>query len=123
MHLGVDIIVNALPQKAKKVVFIISNLLVLYVLYLLLVGSWDMTILNMNSTAPATGLPLSFLYGIGIVTAISMAAIVIVKVVQALTTKDAALVMVSSSDEVLEDVQNHQINPEKPAGLSEKASI
>jgi TRAP-type C4-dicarboxylate transport system permease small subunit len=123
MHLGVDIIVNALPQKAKKVVFIISNLLVLYVLYLLLVGSWDMTILNMNSTAPATGLPLSFLYGIGIVTAISMAAIVIVKVVQALTTKDAALVMVSSSDEVLEDVQNHQINPERPAGLSEKASI
>ncbi|WP_243297767.1 TRAP transporter small permease [Bacillus litorisediminis] len=104
MHLGVDIIVNALPQKIKKIVFVISNLLVLYVLWLLLVGSWKMTVLNMNSYAPATGLPFSFLYGIGIVTSISMAAIIIIRMVQTLTSKnESSLTMVSSTEDILKE--------------------
>ncbi|MED4206528.1 TRAP transporter small permease [Neobacillus mesonae] len=101
MHLGVDLVVNALPPKLKKIAFVISNLLVLYVLWLLLVGSWKMTLLNMNSTAPATGLPLAYLYGIGIVTSLSMAAIVIIRMFQTFTSKtDSNLTMISSTEEV-----------------------
>jgi TRAP-type transport system small permease protein len=104
MHLGVDVVVNALPVKLKKAAFVISNLLVLYVLWLLLVGSWKMTVLNMNSSAPATGLPLSYMYGIGIVTSIAMAGIMIVKLIEGLLSKDeSSLVIVSSSDEVIEE--------------------
>jgi TRAP-type transport system small permease protein len=104
MHLGVDVVVNALPLKLKKAAFVISNLLVLYVLWLLLVGSWKMTVLNMNSSAPATGLPLSYMYGIGIVTSIAMAGILIVKLIEGLFSKDdSTLLIVSSSDEVIEE--------------------
>jgi TRAP-type transport system small permease protein len=108
MHLGVDIVVKALPKTLQKIAFVISNLLVLYVLWLLLDGSWKMTVLNMNSSAPATGLPLSYLYGIGLVTSISMGAIVIIKMVQAFTSKeDANFVMVTTSEDVIEEVVEH----------------
>jgi TRAP-type transport system small permease protein len=108
MHLGVDIVVKALPKTLQKIAFVISNLLVLYVLWLLLDGSWKMTVLNMNSSAPATGLPLSFLYGIGLVTSISMGAIIIIKMVQAFTSKeDANFVMVTTSEDVIEEVVEH----------------
>lgn len=120
MHLGVDLVVNALPLKLKKVVFIISNLLVLYILWLLLEGSWKMTVLNMNSTAPATGVPLSFLYGIGLVTSVSMGWIVLVKMVRGIRSKDGQFTIISSSDEVIEEVIDMEI---KNSVKSDKVSI
>jgi TRAP-type transport system small permease protein len=125
MHLGVDLIVNALPEKAKKVVFVISNLLVLYVLWLLLEGSWKMTVLNMNSSAPATGLPLSFLYGIGILTSISMAAIVLVRMIQTLSSKGNVTLMVSSTEHVIEVIHETEGNEniKGKTSKSEKISI
>jgi TRAP-type transport system small permease protein len=114
MHLGVDIVVNALPVKLKKAVFVLSNILVLYVLWLLLVGSWKMTVLNMNSTAPATGLPLAYVYGIGIVTSISMGVILVVKLFEGLILNNSSsLVMVSNSDEMIEEaLVNGDVNLE-----------
>lgn len=87
MHLGVDIVTNALPKTWKKIFFVISNLLVLWVLWLVLEGSWKMTLLNMVSKAPATGLPLSYVYGIGIVMSVAMAIIVLGNLYKVLTNK------------------------------------
>lgn len=101
MHLGVDIVINALSRKVKKVVFIVSNLLVLYVLWLLLNGSWKMAVLNMDSKAPATGTPLGLVYGIGVVTSIGMAIIVLVNMFRMLLVRDASLSMISNSDEAV----------------------
>lgn len=101
MHLGVDIVINALSRKVKKVVFIVSNLLVLYVLWLLLNGSWKMAVLNMDSKAPATGTPLGLVYGIGVVTSIGMAIIVLVNMFRMLLVQDASLSMISNSDEAV----------------------
>jgi TRAP-type transport system small permease protein len=101
MHLGVDIVINALPRKAKKVVFIISNLLVLYVLWLLLNGSWKMAVLNMNSKAPATGTPLGLVYGIGVVTSVGMAIIVLTNMFQTLLVRNGSLSMISNSDKAI----------------------
>ncbi|RBW70944.1 TRAP transporter small permease [Bacillus taeanensis] len=88
MHLGVDIVTNMLPEKVKKIAFVISNLLVLYVLWLLLEGSWKMTLLNMSSLAPATKIPLGFVYGIGIVASIGMGAIAIINFYKAFRGKN-----------------------------------
>lgn len=87
MHLGVDVVTNLLSKRWKRIVFVVSNLMVLYVLWLLFIGSWKMTVLNMVSKAPATGLPLSYVYGIGIVTSVSMAIIILYNLYKALFTK------------------------------------
>lgn len=76
-HLGVDIFVKKLSPRMKKAVFVLTNGILLYALWLVLDGSWKMTLINMDSMAPATGLPLACVYGIGIVTSISMAAIIV----------------------------------------------
>lgn len=100
MHLGVDLVVKALPKNVQKVVFVISNILVLYILWIVIDGSWKMAVLNMNSTGPATGMPLSYLYGTGVVTGIWMMAIIITSVYKALKGETDDFVAVQTADDV-----------------------
>ncbi|QNU29664.1 TRAP transporter small permease [Geobacillus sp. 46C-IIa] len=83
-HLGVDTLLRKLPPRAKQMVFVISNVIVLYVLYLLLDGSWKITLSSIGSRAPATGLPMAFIYGTGLVVSIGMGIIVLFHIYQAL---------------------------------------
>jgi TRAP-type C4-dicarboxylate transport system permease small subunit len=48
-------------------------------------GSWKMTELNADSLAPATNMPLSMIYGTGIVMGIGMAVIVLLNMYRAVT--------------------------------------
>ncbi|OKO94244.1 TRAP-type C4-dicarboxylate transport system, small permease component [Geobacillus proteiniphilus] len=83
-HLGVDTLVRKLPTGAKRIVFVISNAIVLYVLYLLFDGSWKITLSSVGSRAPATGLSMAFIYGTGLVVSIGMGLIILVHLYQAL---------------------------------------
>jgi TRAP-type transport system small permease protein len=103
-HLGVDILLKKLPLGAKRVVFIISNLIVLYVLWLLLDGSWKITISNLHSAAPATGLPLAYVYGIGIIVSIGMGIIVMFNIYRALFQLEELTRMKESEDEIIQAV-------------------
>ncbi|MFC4768051.1 TRAP transporter small permease [Effusibacillus consociatus] len=101
-HLGVDMLVKKLPVKLQKVVYVISNLLILYILWLVLDGSWKMTELNMDSQAPATGLPLAFVYGIGVVSSLGMGIIILNNLFRVLFQKISIndLIMTRESEEV-----------------------
>lgn len=66
-HLGVDVLVKRLPLWLRKIVFVISHLLMLLMCALIVYGSWKLMRLNFNSHAPSTGLPLSFLYMAGMI--------------------------------------------------------
>lgn len=101
MHLGVDLVVKALPQRMQKVVFVISNGIVLYILWLVVDGSWKMSVLNMNSTGPATGMPLSYLYGIGVVSGIWMMILVASSVFKVLKNETDDFTTVQSSEEIV----------------------
>ncbi|RAK22024.1 TRAP-type C4-dicarboxylate transport system permease small subunit [Anoxybacillus vitaminiphilus] len=106
-HLGVDTLLKKLPLSAKRVVFILSNLIVLYVLWLVLDGSWKITMTNMHSTAPATGLPIAYVYGIGIVMSIGMGIIVLFNTYRALFRTDTIeelTRMKESEEEIMEAV-------------------
>ena len=83
-HLGFTSLVQKLPKNGKKVAFVISNSLVLYCLWALLEGSWQMTTLSVHTVSPATGLPLSFMYGIGVIMGIGMFGIVFVNLYRAI---------------------------------------
>ncbi|WNS79578.1 TRAP transporter small permease [Domibacillus sp. DTU_2020_1001157_1_SI_ALB_TIR_016] len=102
-HLGVDMLIKRLPNKMKRVVLVISDLLILAVLYLVLDGSWKMTMINIDSKAPATGLPLAFVYGTGILVSISMGIMTIYNLYQVMFNKikDEDLVKISDSEELI----------------------
>lgn len=105
MHLGVDIVVNALPKKLQKVVFVVSNGLILYILWIVVDGSWKMSVLNMNSTGPATGMPLSYLYGIGVLTGIWMMVLVATSVFKALKNETEEFTNIQSSEEFVAEAK------------------
>ncbi|WJQ05814.1 TRAP transporter small permease [Geobacillus stearothermophilus] len=101
-HLGVEMFVKKLPPKLRKLAYVICNLLILYCLWLVLNGSWKMTLLNANSPAPATGISLSFVYGIGIIMSVWMGLILLFNLYKALfhKTDGEQLVMVKDSEEL-----------------------
>ncbi|QQP91325.1 TRAP transporter small permease [Skermanella sp. TT6] len=99
-HLGMDMLVNRLPKAGKMVCFFGSHLIMLYVTWLLLEGSWEQTIINIDVAAPSTGLSMGLFYGIGIVFGVSVIAILLVNLARAATGRmgDRDLVTVTESE-------------------------
>ena len=101
-HLGFTSLVQKLPKNMKKLVFILSNGLVLYCIWAVFEGSLEMTMMTTHTLSPATGIPLSYMYGIGIIMGIGMFAIVFVNLYRALFVKgaiDTLVVLRESEDE------------------------
>lgn len=111
-HLGVDMLIKRLPKPLKKALYVISNLIVLFVLYLLVEGSWKMTVLNADSLAPATGMPLSYIYCTGVVMGVGMAVIIVFNIFRTLLGKADIddLSRTQESEEFIssENIQTHQ---------------
>jgi TRAP-type C4-dicarboxylate transport system permease small subunit len=88
-HLGIDSLVKRLPRPMKKVVYVIGNLVVLYILWLILDGSWKMTAMSVDDPGPSTGIPMAYVNGVGILMSVSMAIIILVNLFRALFEKGA----------------------------------
>jgi TRAP-type C4-dicarboxylate transport system permease small subunit len=101
-HLGVDSVVQRLPRAAKKACFLVSNLLMLYALWLLLTGSWQQTLINIDNKAPATGLSSGWYYGVGIFFSIAAGILVVRNLYEVVTGKirDDDLIQVTESEEL-----------------------
>ncbi len=70
-HLGTDVVVSRLPPAGKKVCFVLAQLLMLYVCWLVFDGSLEQARINADVLAPSTQLPMSILYYAGVFFAVS----------------------------------------------------
>ncbi|WP_137169520.1 TRAP transporter small permease [Marinomonas sp. FW-1] len=62
-HLNVDIFIKLIPFTWLRIALqLISAALMLYALWLLIDGSWELVKINMNTLGPATNMPLWLLY-------------------------------------------------------------
>lgn len=104
-HLGVDSFVNRLSPMGKKVCLIGSQLLMLWASWILLRGSWDQTIINLDVEAPTSGLSMSLIYGIGVFFGANAIPILLFDLYRVLSGKlsEHELVMVKESEEVVHD--------------------
>ena len=100
-HLGVDTLVKRLPNWGKRACLLASQLLMLYVTWLLLAGSLEQTSINWDVTAPASGLSTGWFYGAGVVFAASTGLILLYELYRTVTGKlsEADLIMVKESEE------------------------
>jgi TRAP-type C4-dicarboxylate transport system permease small subunit len=94
-------VVSRLPTTAKKVCFFVSNVLILYALWLFLDGSWQQTLINLDNKAPATGLSSGWYYGVGIFFSVSAAGLILRNLYQVVTGKIAEgdLIQVQESED------------------------
>lgn len=101
-HLGVDMLMRALPARGKLLCFIASYALMLYADWLLTLGSWKQAVLTLGDRAPASGISVGlFFYSSGLVFGVSAAVILLYDVVRVLsgTTTEQELITIKESDE------------------------
>jgi TRAP-type transport system small permease protein len=126
-HLGVDSLVKRLPATGKKACLIVSQLLMLYVTWLLLVGSWEQTVINWDVAAPASGLSTGLFYGVGIVFSISAGIILLADLARAVSGRlsEADLIMVKESEEQeeLETLQRELAERDREAAVVAPAGV
>lgn len=100
-HLGVDSLVKRLPSWGKRACLLTSQVLMLFVTWLLLRGSVEQTVINWDVTAPASGLSTAWFYSAGIVFGVSTGIILLHDLYRTATGKlsEAELIMVKESEE------------------------
>lgn len=84
-HMGVDALVHALPQLGRKGCMLITDVLILICCAVFFWGTWKQAGINSTNYAPITGLPMIWVYGVGMVTGLAMGAITLVRLIALLT--------------------------------------
>jgi TRAP-type C4-dicarboxylate transport system permease small subunit len=102
-HLGVDTVIKRLSPRAQKLAYIVGQILMLITMIILVKGSFDLTMINLGSKASATNLPLSFIYGTGIVTGICISINILANLYKALFVEGSmeGLIQLQESEEDL----------------------
>ncbi|MGY3149311.1 TRAP-type C4-dicarboxylate transport system permease small subunit [Bradyrhizobium sp. USDA 3397] len=101
-HLGVDMLVRALPPRGRTMCFAVSYLLMLHADGLLTLGSWKQAVLTFADAAPASGISVGlFFYSSGLVFGVSAAVILVYDLYRVLTGAATGedLIAVRESDE------------------------
>ena len=116
-HLGVDSLVRRLPLWGKRLCFSVSYALMLYATTLLLIGSWQQSLINWDVVAPASGLSVACFYGVGLVFGISTIPILLVGLYRALSGRasEAELVAIRESEEEdIDEIQRRHLPGAEP---------
>lgn len=103
-HLGTDMLVSRLPVAGKKACMLLGHLLMLYVTWLFLAGSWQQARINLDVEAPVTGASMAIFYGSGVVFSVCAGVLLLLQLVRLLTgrVRESELVMVKESEEQAE---------------------
>ena len=101
-HLGTDVLVSRLPAVGKKVCLVLAQVVMLYVSWLLLKGSWAQMVINADTEAPVTGASVGIFYASGVLMGGSAIAILLRDLLRTLFVplSDNELVMVQESEEL-----------------------
>ena len=103
-HLGSDMLVSRLSVRGKKICFVLSHVLMLYITWIFLLGSIHQVKLNWSVEAASSGLSVGIFYAAGIVFSIFGGLLLILELARALTgkLKESDLVTVQESEEQAE---------------------
>lgn len=71
-HVGVDVVIKALPHAGKKVCLFLSESLMLMINVLFFIGTWKMHELQVTNVSVVVGLSMIWVYGIGYVVSVVM---------------------------------------------------
>ncbi|HEU0199304.1 MAG TPA: TRAP transporter small permease [Burkholderiaceae bacterium] len=108
-HLGTDMLVARLPLAGKKALVVIGHLLMLYVTWLVLRGSWDQMVINLEVQAPVTGASVAIFYASGVVFAVSTGVILLYELWRSISGRasEAELTMVQESEDLAQTRELH----------------
>lgn len=71
-HLGVDTVLTRLPEQPRKALYAGIQVVIIWMMGLLAVGSWQLAVQNLNDRWVATQFPRALVYGVGVVTGVAI---------------------------------------------------
>lgn len=80
-HIGVDILTSRVSPRVAKYMLLLTQMLMLYVTWLFLQGSWKQTLINLHVGAPSTGVSMALFYGAGLVFSVLSAALITMQLI------------------------------------------
>jgi len=100
-HLGTDLLIGRLGRSGKRACLLVSQLLMLWVTWLIFQGSLAQTRISWEVQAPVSELSMAWLSGVGVVFAVLTAPILLLDLWRTATDPmtDADLVMVQDSED------------------------
>lgn len=103
-HLGTDMLVSRLSVRGKKACMALGHVLMLYITWLFLDGSWQQMKINWDVEAPVTGASMAIFYASGVVFSVCAGFLLALQLLRVLTGKagEDELVMVKESEEQAE---------------------
>lgn len=111
-HLGMDSIMGKLPEKIKRYVYIFAQSVIGVIMIMIAHGAYKMTVQSVNARAAATGIPLSIIYAVGIVTGVCILIICISNIMKVIKEPSLVNKMViiheTDEDELVEQIKNDQ---------------
>jgi TRAP-type C4-dicarboxylate transport system permease small subunit len=114
-HLGVDLLVKRFPRPVKKIVYILINIVIAFMLWLIFDGGLKLIGMNTENIAPATGIPMSYIFASSVIMSIGMFLVLIFNLYRVLKHDNAIdeLTKVHAEDEVFEQLTQPQDAAEK----------
>jgi TRAP-type C4-dicarboxylate transport system permease small subunit len=102
-HLGLDSVVRKLSLRGKKIAFGLSNLMMLGCCVLMFYGTLKQHSINATTASAVTGIPMSWVYGVGYLTSVAMGLMILGKLVQLAkgNFNESDLIQVQDSEEVV----------------------
>jgi TRAP-type C4-dicarboxylate transport system permease small subunit len=101
-HLGTDMLVSKLPPIGKRACLVISQVLMIYMCWLLFKGSLDQAKINLDVEAPTTGASMAIFYSSGVVFGVSAMLILVRDLFLTVTGQisDDDLIMTEESEDM-----------------------
>lgn len=80
-HVRVTLITDRLSVQKRRILYIVTDLAMLFCCYLIIEGSWTQFQLNQNNLAPISGLPLGITFLASVVAGTVIAVLIIARIV------------------------------------------
>ncbi|WP_153142916.1 TRAP transporter small permease [Nesterenkonia halophila] len=109
-HLGMQTLLERLPSLAKKTLYVVVQLIIIWVMVLLVSGSWDLVVQSVGDRWVATQYPRSLIYAIGIVTGAAISLISLTNIFRLLVLKlsvEELLAIPEDDSDVLPQAAKH----------------
>lgn len=104
-HLGTNLLTSRLPPAGRRACLLASQLLMLYIVWLVFQGSLEQTRINADVLAPTTQWPVGIVYAAGVVFAVSAAVLLLLDLLLVLQGRHPELAPASAHADASAGVQ------------------
>ena len=98
-HLGLDSVLARVPERAQKVIYILVQVAIIWVMVILTQGSWQLVIQNLADRWVATQIPVFLVYGVGLITGIAIIILSLANIYRLAVLKISVNALLSIRDE------------------------